>query len=312
VAVAACAPPVGTNGSPASASISLYSSVTQDTVDAVLAVVAERRPDLDVKLFRAPTGELDARLAAERRSGGIRADVLWATDPLSVQAYDSDGLLAELDPSVAGAVPAGYRTPHFVGTRLLNLVLVVRADLASKPASWLDLAEPALRGRVAIPDPGFAGSAFAALAWFATAEGYGMDFYRRLKDNGAIQVASIGDVITGVAEGRYDVGISLDKSIRDVVARGSPIELVWPEPGAIALYSPIAIFASSDAAAADSDLLELVLSTEAQQAIAATGWQPIREDVEWANGGPTVAPDWNAVFGRQQELLEEYRTIFGG
>ena len=104
-----------------------------------------------------------------------------------------------------------------------------------------------------------------------------MDFYRALKENGAVQVASPGDVVTGVAEGRYALGIAPDKSVQDAVADGSPIELVWPASGAIA----------------------------------ATGWQPIRDDVEWTPGGPAVSPDWDSIFGRQEELLEEYRTIFG-
>ena len=59
--------------------------------------------------------------------------------------------------------------------------------------------------------------------------------------------------------------------------------------------------------------VEFVLSDPGQRAIAARGWQPIRAGA----GGPSaegkqVDPDWKAAFGRQQDLLTEYRTIFGG
>jgi iron(III) transport system substrate-binding protein len=304
--VAACVP-----AAPATPAIRLYTSVTQDTVDAVLDALAEQHPEMKVEVFRAPTGELDARIASELRSGGVGADVLWATDPLSIQRYAADGQLAPLPESITATVPAEYATETSVGTRLLNLVIVARADLEPAPTSWRSLTDPAYRDAVALPDPGFAGSAFAALGYFATADGYGIDFYRELHDNGALQVQSPGDVVTSVAEGRYKVGISLDKTVRDAADRGSPIDLVWPEPGAIALYSPVAVFAGSGQPASAQQFIEFLLSPEAQAAIATTGWQPVRDDVAWPYPGPVLTPDWPTIFGRQQQLLDEYRSIFG-
>ncbi|HSG79151.1 MAG TPA: substrate-binding domain-containing protein, partial [Acidimicrobiia bacterium] len=105
------------------ATLAVYTSVTQATVDAVVAGFREANPDVEVEVLRAPTGELNARIAAERREGGLRADVLWLTDPLSMQQYDADGLLRGADPDVSG-IPAAYREDRFWGTRILNLVVV--------------------------------------------------------------------------------------------------------------------------------------------------------------------------------------------
>jgi iron(III) transport system substrate-binding protein len=296
---------------PVAASLALYTSVTEDTVDAVLAALAEVHPELQVEVFRAPTGELDARIASELRSGGLAADVLWLTDPLSMGQYQADGLLAPLEDEILDAVPAEFRAETFAGTRLLNLVIVAGEEVDPLPVSWADLADPVYAGRVAIPDPGFAGSAFAALGYLATAEGYGMDFYARLRDNGAVVVASPVDVLTGVAEGNYDVGISLDKLARDIIAKGSPVELVWPEPGAIAVYSPAAVVATSDELDAAQALQAFLVSPEGQAAIASTGWQPVRADVAWPYDGEVVSPDWSALYGSGERLLEEYGAIFG-
>jgi iron(III) transport system substrate-binding protein len=296
----------------AEGTITLYTSATQDTVDAVLAALADVHPGLAVEVFRAPTGELDARIASELRSGGIAADVLWVSDPLSLQRYDEDGLLATLSGAWLDAVPAEYRSDTAVGTRLLNLVIVAGADVDPKPAAWADLADPAYAGAVAIPDPGFAGSGFALLGHVASDPDLGFDWYQKLKDNGAVQVASPADIVTGVAEGRYQAGVSIDKLVRDTAAQGAPIELVWPEPGAIAVYSPAAMLASSDTPALGLAFLEFLVSPEGQRAIASTGWQPVRADVAWdAAAGPVVAPDWTALFGTQEKLLEGYRAIFG-
>ena len=299
---------------PPSGTIHLYTSVTQDTVDAVLAEYAKAFPDVVVETFRAPTGQLDARIASERRAGTIGADVLWGTDPLSVEAYAADRLFRSWTPAEAAAVPAAYHTATFWGTRILNMVIVVRDDLTPAPDDWTDLTDAAYRGSVAIPDPGFAGSAFGALGYFATAPAYGMDYYRQLKANGAVQVEAIPEVLTDVAEGAYAAGMTLDKIARDAIARGSPVKIVWPASGAIAMYSPIAVFADARNPAAAESFANFVLGTSGQTAIASTGWQPIRADVTGgpAVEGPQVAPDWEAVFQQQELLLEQYRSIFGG
>ena len=56
--------------------LSVYTSVTQGTVDSVVAGYSERFPDVSVEVFRAPTGELAARMA----DGHHRLLLLW--DPI--------------------------------------------------------------------------------------------------------------------------------------------------------------------------------------------------------------------------------------
>ncbi len=107
LAAAACSGPSAPTGDGRpSGTIRLYTSVTQATVDAVVAIYETAHPDVTVDLFRAPTGELNARLAAERRAGGIQADVLWLSDPLSMQQYDADDLLLSWTPTEVLVVPA--------------------------------------------------------------------------------------------------------------------------------------------------------------------------------------------------------------
>ena len=295
-----------------SGTIQLYASVTQDTVDAVLEAYQAAHPDVTVELFRAPTGELNARIAAEQREGDIQADVLWLTDPLSMQQYAAQDLLRRWTPAQADAVPPEYQEKTFWGTRLLNMVIVYQEGLEPAPTAWTDLASAAYEQPVAIPDPGFAGSAFAALGYFALSEEFGFDYYRDLADAGAVQVQAPGEVVTGVAEGRFAAGMTLHRAARDAIADGSPIAVVRPEPGAIAIYSPIAVVSSTSNAEAAESFANFTLTEEGQEAIADTGWQPVRGDVEWEHGGDSVTPDWDALFDRQDELLEQYREIFGG
>lgn len=288
--------------------IRLYTSVTEETVTVVVDQF-EQATGIDVEVFRAPTGELAARVAAEQREGGIQADVFWLTDPLTMQQYDADGVLKEWTPSGADAVPSEYRTERFWGTRLLAMVVVHGRDVPA-PGSWGDLADPQYAGRLAMPDPGFAGSALAVLGYLGSDPTYGMTYFEALHDNGLVVVNAPGDVVTGVAEGRFDVGITLEFSARTAVEKGSPIAIVWPEPGAITLYSPIAVVDGAGGSA--ERFVEHVLTLDAQVAIAETGWQPIRDDVGWVVDGPQVAVDWAALFDRREELLAAFRSLVDG
>jgi iron(III) transport system substrate-binding protein len=293
-------------------SVTLYTSVTQATVDAVVEAFARDHAETNVEVFRAPTGELNARIAAEQREGDIQADVIWLTDPLSMQQYDADGLLGAFTPAEVGQIPAEFRSDRFWGTRLLSMVIVQQTGTNPGLKGWEDLADSAF-AIAAVPDPGFAGSALGAMAYLAMADGFGFDFYSRLAGNGGVQVNSPGDVVTGVAEGQFVAGMTLAFSARAAIEKGSPIEIVWPEPGAIVMYSPVAILASSDNPALAGGFVDFVLTREGQQAIAGTGWQPVRSDVAWdVGGGPIVTPSWPEVFNRQDQLLDKYREIFGG
>jgi iron(III) transport system substrate-binding protein len=273
----------------------------------VLAALDETHPELEVEVFRAPTGELDARIATELRTGGLGADVFWMTDPLSLQRYETAGLLASLEGLDLESIPAAYRGETFVGTRLLNLVLVSGTEVEPKPAAWSDLARAE---GVVMPDPGFAGSAFAALGYLATNEDYGIEFYQALADNGATVVQSPVDVVTGVAEGIYQTGITLDKIARDNVEKGAPIVMTWPEPGAIAIFSPAAVVAESDDLETARAFLQFLVSPEGQAAIASTGWQPVRDDVAWPYEDTVVTADWDELYGSQTQLLEDFYAIF--
>ena len=213
------------------------------------------------------------------------------------------------EPSGSADVPDAYRTDSFWGTRLLSMVIVQRDDLAPLE-SWADLTDPALAGRIAAPDPGFAGSAFAVFGYFASEPSLGYDFYQQLHDNGLVIVNAPGEVVTGVAEGRFDAGITLAFSASAALEKGSPISLVWPAPGAVALYSPIGLVDGAGSSA--QRLVEFVLTPAAQQRIADTGWQPILPDVPWRIDGPQVNVDWTELFDERDAILETFRTIFDG
>src|SRR3954454_9776454 len=196
---------------PGNQDVTLCTRVSDETVQAVIAAFEKGGTGRHVRLFRAPTGELNARVAADERSGGLRADVVWGCDPLTVQAWVDAGLVGGWTPSDVDAVPEEFRTKDYVGAHVLSMVAVHRTDVPA-PASWSDLPDLDYTGAIAVPDPGVAASALGALGYFAAEPDYGVGFYRRLQQNGAVQVGTPDDVTTGVAQGIYDVGMTTAQS----------------------------------------------------------------------------------------------------
>ena len=95
---AADAPSEPAAGGAPSGTVTLYTSYNQPEVDALLAAYDKVEPKVTVEVFRAPTGQLSARIAAEQRSGGVRGDVLLLSDPLSMQQYAAQGMLRRWSP----------------------------------------------------------------------------------------------------------------------------------------------------------------------------------------------------------------------
>jgi iron(III) transport system substrate-binding protein len=315
--VAALSAPAGcgSNAPPSNTgAITLYTCVGDPTAKAVIAAFTKDHPGTKVDLFRAPTGQLNARVAGDLRIGGVQADVLWACDPLTMHRFDRQKLLRPWSPPNAADIPAQYRTANYVGVDLLYLVAVVRNGVPV-PKTWHDLTGTSYRGTVALPDPGFAASALGMLGYFASTADYGLGYYRALKANGAVQLKSPDDVLTGVAKGTYNAGFTLANSAYVLKKKGSPIQVVWPLPGAVAIYAPIAVTTKAGDHGLAEQFAAYVASSAGQQVVAKTNVYPVLPGLggpEVPPGAPVVAPEWSKLFGSGKALYDKYRTIFAG
>jgi len=296
------------------AAMTLFTCANEKTEQALVANFTQSHPGSKIDVFRAPTGQLNARIAGDVRAGGLTADVIWACDPLTMSSYAGQGLINSWKPTNAGAIPTRYQTADYVGAHLLYVVAVVHKGVPP-PSSWADLTKPEYEDAVALPSPGFAASALGLLGYFAATPGYGLDYYKALKANGAVQVNTPDEVLTGVASGTYKAGITLANSAYAAQKKGSPIEIAWPQPGAVAVYGPIAVTTKKDVSPISEDFVTYVSSREGQAAIAETGVYVTMEGVAGPpipDGAPIVSPDWPALSADTSSLLQQYRAIYGG
>ena len=303
-----------TSASRGATSITLYSCASDSTVQPVLQAFQKSNPTTHVDLFRAPTGQLNARVAADVRSGGLRADVVWACDPLTQQSWVDQKLVGGWVPPGATAIPQRYRTDDYVGVALLYMVAVTH-DGVPAPRTWSDLTGAAYRGATAVPDPSVAASALGALGWFAAAPGYGVGFYRSLKAAGAVQVSTPDAVTTGVAQGRYKAGITIANSAYAAQQAGSPVAVTWPKPGAIAIYGPVAFARHARNAGAAKQFISYLVSRPGQEVLAKAGSYPTLPGVpgpEVPAHAPVVQPDWSTIAAQRTSMLAEYQRVFAG
>jgi iron(III) transport system substrate-binding protein len=317
VLLAACSGTDSTGGGTAAAAagaraLTLYTCLSDESIQPVIAAFEDRADGGQVDLFRAPTGELNARVAADVRSGGLGADVFWGCDPLTVQALVDQGLVGRWTPPDAGEIPPEFRTDDYVGGHLLYMVAVHRTDVPA-PRTWADLAGGDYAA-LAVPDPAVAASALGTLGFFATAPGYGVDFYRDLRSSGAVQVGTPDEVTTGVAQGVYDAGITTANSAYAAEEDGSPVAVVWPQPGAVAIYGPLALATHSAGSEVAKDFISFVVSEDGQTVLGTSGAYPVLPGVAGPTvpaGAPVVSPDWAAIGADRDAVLAEYQQAFG-
>ncbi|HET9561427.1 MAG TPA: extracellular solute-binding protein, partial [Propionibacteriaceae bacterium] len=91
-------------------------------------------------------------------------------------------------------------------------------------------------------------------------------------------------------------------------------EVTWPEPGAVAIYGPIALARHSADSSLAKDFISYVISQDGQQELADAGSYPTRPGVggpEIPTDAPIAYPDWKRIANTKDVLLKDYQTIFG-
>ncbi|GAB3691109.1 ABC transporter substrate-binding protein [Corynebacterium nasicanis] len=301
VLLAACAEPTESTNTTTAATtaageittITVYTSEPEEKVDEINAAFEAANPDIKVEVYRAGTGDLNARIAAEKESGSIEADVLWAADAATFEGYKAAGDLAELqdvDTSelIAEAVDADNT---YVGTRIIPTVIAYNTDVideADAPQSWADLVDPKYAGQLVMPDPAVSGAAaFNASVWKNDSQ-LGEDWINALGQNQPMIAQSNGPTSQEIAGGGHPVGVVVDYLVRDLAAAGSPVAAVYPSEGAPYITEPAGVFAASDAQEAAERYINFLLSAEGQKIAVEQAYLPVREDVGTPEGTPAL------------------------
>lgn len=310
-----------TGAAAVSGQFTLYTSVPQNIAGRIEESLKKRHPDLRMTIFRAGTGEVVAKLAAEQKAGAVQADVVWVAEPSTYEEFKKQDLLLKFAPKDADKLSAELKDPdgHYYAGRLINTVIIYNTQLVkTPPTGWRDLTKPEFKGKIGLPTPSASGAAVAFIGALSKSPEFGYGFLADLKANGAVQVQNNTEANTKVAKGEHMVASTLDYMIRELKAQGSPVDIVWPKEGAIFTPSPVGIVKTSKNVEASKAFVDYLLSQQGQQDMVEVGsFLPVRDDVTPPKGAPKLSEikrfplDWKDITARTDEIKKNFADTFG-
>lgn len=287
----------------------MYGALTTANGDAFAKAFEAATPGAKLQVVAAGSGPLMSRIAAEQKAGGVKADVILLADPTAMAGLVADGVTVSYEPKTAGQLPASLRGEGWVGAFTFNNVILARKGLSVPPKDWRDLTNQAYKGVLEIGDPAYSGTTLAMVG--VLSEQLGWDYFRSLHSLGARAVQSTNTVGTDVAGGQMQVGISLDSVGRDLVKKGSPVDMVWPGSGAVPVPAPVALVKGHDSATAKA-FIDWLISADGQATAVKLGYAPAYGPSDAVpEGVKMLDPDWAKLQKDRDQILQTFKSIFG-
>lgn len=254
-------------------SITVYTAYEEDEAAAFLEEAKKALPDVDVNLLRLSTGDLAARIIAEKANP--QHDVLWGFAVTSmVNPQILEGLEA-YKPEGLDAIPARFRDPDgkwFAVTGYMAALCVNNERLKDKglkmPTSWADLTDPSFKGEVVMPNPASSGTGYIQINSLLQMMGEekGWAFLDELDKNVAQYIKSGSRPCNAASAGEYTVGASFGLRAVKNIEEGYPITLVVPSEGAGNELEANGLVAASKNKDAAKRFLDWTVSKEAANA----------------------------------------------
>jgi iron(III) transport system substrate-binding protein len=220
--------------------LTIYTALENDQLAPFKASIEKAIPEADVVWVRDSTGVITARFLAEKDNP--RADMVMGLAASSLLMFEKIGLLETYKPKGADALKEIFRDgtePYtwtgmdaFLGVVCFNTAEAAKDKIAT-PASWKDLASPALKGKVVMPHPASSGTGYLMVAgWLQSmGEAEGWKFMDALHENVAAYLHSGSAPCVQAARGERVAGLALDMRGASEKTKGAPIEVVVPKEG---------------------------------------------------------------------------------
>jgi len=258
----------------------VYTSMKESMIGDLKTAFVKKHPDVKVDFQSAGAGKLMAKIAAERESGKIMADVLWTSEVPDFYQLKAQGMLLPYIPQDIKVLlnPLPDYDGSFTAVRLGTLGIAYNTRLIKEaPKTWADLQKPAFKGAYGIANPALSGTAYMSVAVLSKA--FGWPYFEALRANGAKMGKGSGQVVDDTASGDLVASLAVDYITLDKIDKGATLALVFP-PEMLVIPSPIAVFRNSPNVDAAKKFVDFVLSKDGQVIIANEGTLPVRADVK--------------------------------
>ncbi|MEP7063970.1 MAG: extracellular solute-binding protein [Betaproteobacteria bacterium] len=219
--------------------ITVYTALEEDDVRVYLAEFAKAKPDIKVNLLRLSTGDLVARIIAEKANP--RHDVIWGTaltqvvDPRileMMEPYRPPGI-EQVKPQFKDADGRWFATTGYFAGFCVNTEVLKKKNLPM-PTSWQDLLNPVYKGQIVMPNAASSGTGYLQIVSILQMKGddKGWQYLQDLDKNIAQYIKSGSRPCKMAATGEYAIGLSFAFSGVKQIMEGYPLKLVIPKEGA--------------------------------------------------------------------------------
>ncbi|MBR2214372.1 MAG: ABC transporter substrate-binding protein [Selenomonadaceae bacterium] len=301
--------------------LTIYTSMKESLIGGIVAGFQQKYPNIAVDYQSAGAGKLMEKIAAERQSGRILADVIWTSEVPDFYQMKEEGLLEPFRPSNFDELvnPFEDYDGSFTAARLGTLGIVINMDkVKTPPISWDDIAtQEAYKNSFGIADPALSGTSFMSIALLE--KEFGWSYIERLQANGAVKSKGSGQVVDLTAAGDLSACLGVDYITASRIDKGAPLVMVYPRE-LLMVPSPIAIFKGSTQMEAAKLFVDYVMTQEAQQKVAESGTVPVRRDVTIPNQYDLPTPDeamnqgikidYAEVLAHKAETIEKFSQLF--
>jgi len=256
----------------------IYTSMKESLTGGIVEGFKKKNPGIEVDYQSAGAGKLMAKIAAERQSGKILADIIWTSEVPDFYSMKKEGILEQYKTPLLKEIvnPFEDYDGYFTAARLGTLGIAINTDkIKTPPAQWSDLFKPEYKGAFGIADPALSGTAYMSVALLE--KQFGWEFFDKLRANGARIGKGSGQVVDDTASGELGASLAVDYITYDKIEKGAHIALYYP-PELLLAPSPVAIFKGGNVDAAKK-FVDYLLGKEAQTLIAGEGTLSVRTDV---------------------------------
>lgn len=219
--------------------ITVYTSLEEDDAKIYIDAFNKEHPDVNVHLLRLSTGDLGARILAEKSNP--QHDVIWGwavtnmVDPRileMLEPYSPEGI-DKIDSRFRDAEGRWFATTGYFAGFCVNKPMAEAKNLPI-PTSWEDLLNPVYKGEIVVPNAASAGTGYLQVSSLLQMKGEeeGWKFLKQLDQNVAQYIKSGSKPCRMASAGEYTIGASFAFAAVKQIQEGYPIVLVIPKEGA--------------------------------------------------------------------------------
>ena len=219
--------------------ITAYTALEEDDIKVYLDAFHKAKPGIKVNVLRLSTGDLTARILAEKANP--RHDVIWGVAVTQMVDPRILEMAEPYNPAGIDKVAPQFKDPqgrwfattgYFAGFCVNNEVLKKKS--LPMPTSWKDLTNPVYKGQIVMPNAASSGTGYLQVVSILQMMGEekGWAFLKELDKNVAQYIKSGSRPCKAAATGEYAIGLSFAFSGVKQIMEGYPITLVIPKEGA--------------------------------------------------------------------------------